>query len=266
MARDYYIFGESIVKVKFGYHVPPRASGGFVGSVTADSNLSELGLAVGPITVSPQWNHTPITPDDYGPGVPAELLADGCSEVRVGMTLVHYDEVVLEHCISESMGFTPSLDYNDLGLLAGVQAAAGQPHGGFHDYYASGWRYLGVNVVPGSPGVFIKGWRFRACVLAAPPQRIPLGTRRSLVELEFRAIPYRPPAVAVTVQTEVVTTLIRLFQLLDAGQITQAQFDIYEAQIVTFGTATVVLSASTSLDTEIRSSGAVVWDRNVDQT
>ena len=62
-----------------------------------------------------------------------------------------------------------------------------------------------------------KPWRFPTAYLTNRPMELPLGTSRSLVILNWRAIPYKPPtrptviseAIVVGLRPPVVTTITR---------------------------------------------------------
>lgn len=184
MSRDFVINGESLVRVRFGAQLSPSISN-IVGSQT---NLSELGLTEGDIRVSPNWSHDEIHADDYGPNIPAELHWM-LSDCNITMRLAHFDPVTLQRCIQQSMA-GQSLT-ND-----GIMAGAGTPMGGFVPFLASGYYFMSMNIL--SP-VLSTPWRFPAAYLAERPFSYPLSTKRSLVDLNWRAIPLPPnPTVEIT--------------------------------------------------------------------
>ncbi len=105
----------------------------------------------------------------------------------------------------------------------GIFGPIGTPMGSLLPLLASGNFYMSLNLA--SP-VLGMPWHFPACYLTGPPVEIPLGTERTLAVCIWRAIPY----------------------------------------VSTF-TSGMTLTSSGSLDTisfsEILSSGAILWDRNV---
>lgn len=184
MARDFQITGGVMVKVKVGEHVP--ASGSF-----EDGLFVELGLTSEAVRITPVFRHRDVVPDDFGPETPAEVVAQ-LAEVRINMTLVHYDQEVLETCVAEALGgllLTPGpLEGNDFGALP----PAGSLLGNYCQPGASGCHYVSLNLVPFDESQ--QGWRFPTSYLAAPPLTLPLGTKASLTELSWRAVPYAVPA------------------------------------------------------------------------
>lgn len=169
MARDLYINGETLVKVK-----------GMEGSPIED--LSELGLAEGPIRVLPRFAHRDWFVDDFGTEVPAEVFTR-LADATILMTLVHYDDAVLEACVIESLGGSA----DGAQWLHGTLAGAGIPLGGNNVRFADGNHYVDLNLL--SP-VANYPWRFYQCHLLGPPHEVPLGTKRSAVRLAWRAVPY----------------------------------------------------------------------------
>ena len=163
MARDYFINGECLVRVK-----------GATNSTIA--NLSELGLADNPIRVSYEFKHSDIKVDAWG-SVPPEsqfMLA----VANVSMTLVHIDRTVLDECVRLSMGG---------GSAVGVFPRAGTRMGGGGARFATTNNLIGLNLT--SP-VGSKPYRFLYSYLSAPPLEIPLGVEKSIFTLQWRVIPY----------------------------------------------------------------------------
>lgn len=201
MTRDFCINGETLVKVKFGAHV-------------SGVKLRELGLAAEEVRVIPKFYHSDIRVDDFGPNVPPEVLWM-LAEVRISMTLINYDPNVLDVCISESMGgVSPLRD-------AGTLAPAGTLMGGGGLIFGSGYHFISLNLLSPQLG---NPWRFRASYLADLPVQIPLGTKTTLADCQWRAIPYQP--------------------------------------LITKGTALTTSGAVTvTTINEIISSGAILWDR-----
>lgn len=163
MARDFFINGESLVLVK-----------GAVG--TAIASLSELGLADTPIQVSPQFEHMDINVNAWG-RAPADVQWM-LGWANISMQLVHFDANVLDVCIGLSMGGAPAI---------GAMGRAGQRMGAGVVRFAAGNRFVGLNIA--SPGAG-KPYRFLFAYLATPPYTFPLGNERSLVQLNWRAIPF----------------------------------------------------------------------------
>lgn len=185
MARDFYINGPSMVKVKVGAHIP--LSGSFI-----DGRFVELGLTTDSIQIAPVFRHRDVYADDFGPTTPAEVMSE-LAEVRIGMNLVHYDSEVLNVCVSESLGATmfspgPVADY-DFGALP----PAGSLLGNYCQPLESGCRFVSLNIIPGD-GSDALGWRFPTSYLHEQPWVLPVGVKASYAELSWRAVPYRVPA------------------------------------------------------------------------
>lgn len=177
MARDFQINGECLVKVKGGAHIS-----GFMFPEPA-----ELGLAAEGIVIEPRFYHEDIRCDDFGPSVPADVMWN-LAEVNIRMLLIHYDVNILDYCLSEAMGGT--LFSGNIAMGAGIVAPAGVIMGGYKNYFASGWHYISLNLL--SPVLGLP-WRFRAAYLTGQPLKIPLSTEKTVVELNWRAIPYAVP-------------------------------------------------------------------------
>lgn len=211
MTRGWQINGGGLVRVKFGGHIS-----GTVGTDTHFvsglyfTNLSELGLTTDSIDIIPKWRHGEIKPDDYGPDIPAELMAY-LAEVRIKMTLIHFDRDVLDICIAESMGGQYSVDEganpNPPGFpilpenqrlysggmydgFAGSMIAAGSLIGNGLPLFASGCHFISLNLE--SP-IGNYPWRFPFSTLAEYPIQYPIGSKASEVILNWRAIPYQSP-------------------------------------------------------------------------
>ena len=167
MARDYFINGESMVYVK------GRAD-------SAIGNLTELGLASGPILVTPIFHHQPINVNALGTA-PAEMQFM-LAEARITMSLVHFDRTVLDVCLTESMAGAPAV-----GQLARAGARMGNNLPRFAAGGALGNHYIGLNIA--SP-VGQKPWRFFYSFLAERPTEMPLGAERTICVCSWRAIPY----------------------------------------------------------------------------
>ena len=227
MATNLYIQGETMVMVKGGEH----CSGGPI------STRSDLGLSVGPVVMSPKFYHKEIKTDDFGPTAPVEIQWNLAS-VDISMTLVHFDADVLNICWSESMGGVrqeiviprvPPLQTFPAGMMVGAGSTLG--HG--LPMFASGCHYISLSLAaPQYPQNGIP-WRFRTCYLTAPPMEFPFGTERSLVKLNWRAIPYRP-----------------LYQRNSGGSANDP--------------ANIMIEGNVYSPTPIYSSGVILWDHKID--
>lgn len=182
MTRAYQINGECLVEVKGGAH----QSGNAIGDRT------ELGLASEQVIIRPRFVHADVHVDDFGPDIPPEVLCM-LAEVQLSMTLIHYDKDALQVCIEESLG-----QFSSPATVDGVIGPAGSPLGNGRPRLASGCHYISVNLT--SP-VLNYPWRFRTCYLADRPVEIPLGTHTSLVNLNWRCIPYRPSSSGVEISS-----------------------------------------------------------------
>lgn len=190
MPRDFIINGEALVRVRFGNHII-SGSVGALGSTTvpvgADTPLYELGLATEGIIVSPHLYHKNVHVNDFGgqEGPPSEVIPFP-PECNITMTLIHYDHEVLDACVAESHGGKiPSTRGPTAGTLhgsTGIPLGCGRPLG------ASGNHYISVNI--SSPQLDFP-WRFPASYLLTPPLEIPVGTKASVVQLNWKAIPYQ---------------------------------------------------------------------------
>lgn len=165
MGRDYVIYGETMVKVK-----------GMDGDTSPLASLQELGLCDGEIRITPNFYHKDINCDDFGPNVPAEVMFN-LADVTISMTLVHFDDAILDACINNSMA----------GSSDGTLAGAGTLMGNNKATLGNGNFFISLNLVSTQLGTI----RFPTSYLAVQPEKLPIGTKRSLVELNWRAIPYK---------------------------------------------------------------------------
>ena len=165
MARDYQINGEVMVQVK-----------GKAGSAIA--SLSNLGLTDrdGIVTITPNFIHEGIPVDAWGDASPEEQFF--LAGIGVRMTLVHFDQDVIEECMKLSQAGAAAI---------GTLPRAGSRMGGGVARFAAGNNYIGLNLT--SP-VQSKPWRFYFTRLTNPPFTWPLGTRRSHVVLNWEVVPY----------------------------------------------------------------------------
>lgn len=170
MGRAFQIFGETLVKVKGN-------------NQTSIASVSELGLASGMITIVPRFYHQDVHSSDFGPNAPPEVIWN-LADVAISMTLVHYDQDILDEVISESM----------CGAVDGTLInGAGQPMGGAWPVLTFPCHFMHLNLINGP--ALIKPWRFLAAYLTGMPVSLPLGTEKSAVSLNWRAIPYWPGSI-----------------------------------------------------------------------
>ncbi len=177
MTRQYQIFGPAPVRAKFGAHVP-------------SPTLNDLGLSQEAVAINFTLHHQPVRIDNFGPTIPVDNLWM-LEDAQIIMNLVHWDERTVDRCMMESAagGIEPTRDPS-LGLLPGFMAPAGLPLGGGVPAFFSGYHYVGLNIVPGNNK--ISPWAFPAAFLTQNPIVLPLGTKRSILQLRWQAIPYQP--------------------------------------------------------------------------
>jgi hypothetical protein len=193
MGRDFNPAGEVLVKLKFGAHYAGWGGFGVSGSL-----CRELGLADKSLEVVPTFWKRPLTPDDFGPNAPAEVLTMA-SIADIFLPLIHFDPDVLNAAALESQGVGPLVGGTLLPastVTAGwiVPGSAGKALGRGLPLNCSGNHYVSLNMQytqlePGGSGAC---WRFPACYLAEQPYRWPIGTDASVVQAHFRAIIYVP--------------------------------------------------------------------------
>ena len=164
MSRDFFINGESLISVK-----------GAAGSTIA--NLSELGLAEGPVSVTIDLRHLDINLDAWGNQIPADVQVM-IAAANISMGLIHMDRSNLDECLRLSMGGPTSI---------GMVSRAGTRMGANTARFAAGWKYVSLNTYSPVAG---KPWRFYNAYLTGPPMVFPLGTEKSVSVLNWRAIPY----------------------------------------------------------------------------
>ena len=178
------------------------------------------------MVITPVVRHREVYPDDYGTQqVPAETIYS-LAYCFIDMTLVHFDNDVLNACIMESMagggaqGIINTIRFGNsiLGLLlggllgvpqgvsvpktisavAGVLAPAGSLMGNGLPAFASGNHYISLNLLSPQLGF---PWRFPTSYLTEQPIVIPLGTEKSMVKMRWKAIPYAPTLTLSTAST-----------------------------------------------------------------
>lgn len=176
MPRDYIIYGETMVKVKGNGALSATLAGGTDFLAT----LWELGLATEGVRIIPRFIHQDIHVDDFGPNIPAEVMCM-MADCRIEMTLIHYDALVLDACITESLGSSK--------FPSGTLAPAGQTLGRGLPLFSSGCHYISLSLAASR---LVSPWRFPTSYLDSHPLIIPIGTERTIVNLSWRAIPYKP--------------------------------------------------------------------------
>lgn len=168
MPRDFYINGESLIRIRFGAHITP--------------SRVELGLAADQVRVVPRWAHKDIYVDDFGPDIPVDMMIN-LMEVNIYMKLIHFDRDVLNKCMGESAGGAnfdeDNVDLN--GLVGAGTLMRGGANRGDANYH-----FMGLNI---SAQSLNKPWRFPASTIVGDME-FPLGTKKSVVGLSWRAIPY----------------------------------------------------------------------------
>lgn len=174
MSRDFFINGESLVRVR------GRADTGI-------ASIQQLGLCEGPIVCSPSFIHDDMMVDAWGE-MPADVQFMGAT-MDIRMTLIQFDKTILNICVALSAGGVPA---------EGQVARAGQRMGNNMARFAApqvnpatgynaGNNYIGLNI--NSP-VYGLPWRFIYTYLTQKPFEFPLGAKRSGVILNWRAICY----------------------------------------------------------------------------
>ncbi len=167
MSRNYYVNGETMVKVKGR-------------SDSTIANITELGLTDHSIRIAIQNHRLRIRVDAYGDGPPeSQFMGAGAT---VQMTLVHFDSDVLDFCVQEAWGSTPG--FGQMGH-AGSLMGNGLPR--FGPGGVNGNHFIGLNLIS-APGK--RPWRFYYAALADNPIDFPIGTERSLITLNWEAFPY----------------------------------------------------------------------------
>lgn len=179
MTRGFVTYGEAMVYVR-----------GPEGSIIEE--ITELGLCSESIRITPRYNHLDILTDDFGPSVPVEVLSN-MADAKVSMTLVHFDWNIVDYCMYLAMGGTGPVndeqDYDGSLSQAGSPLGFGKPMYDPSNHYVS--LYLRSATETLSPPTNVP-YRFICSYLDGQPLEIPLGTERSLLQLSWRVIPYRP--------------------------------------------------------------------------
>ncbi len=163
MARGFKISGAALVRVK-----------GNVNTLIA--GIQELGLTQDAIDVTYEFRHMDIQVNAWGQAPPD--LQFMLAWANISMNLVHYDDTILDECIKEATGG---------GAAPGTMPAAGILMGGNAARFAAGNHFVGLNITSPVEG---KPYRFLTAYLANNPVRVPIGTEKKVVQLNWRAIPY----------------------------------------------------------------------------
>lgn len=165
MARDFLIPGEAMVFVR-----GPASS-----SIAGNGN--QLGLSEDQIRVAPKFKYKDINVNAWGSDqVPVDVQRF-LAWVDISMNLVHFDRDFLDECKRLMMG----------GTLIGRTGRTGSRIGAGLGRWVQGNNYIGIAI---SSPVVAKPWRFWYCHMTEDPVEYPIGTERSVVAVNFRAIPY----------------------------------------------------------------------------
>lgn len=174
MARDFYIPGQTLASVKGPSNsiIPLR---------------TELGLSPDPIRVSLNFQHEDIPVDAWGGRVPPEIQCM-LSSISITINLIHFDNAVLKECerLSLAGGGGPGAGE---GVLpnAGARMGNNLPRFGVSQTGVAN-NFIGLNFqCPVGPDA---AFRFYFAYLAATPIVLPLGTEKSIVQTQWRVIPY----------------------------------------------------------------------------
>ena len=166
MTRDFVINGPALVRVKGN-------------SSSAISVATDLGLSDGPIQPQLNYRHTDLSVDAFGGqnGIPPDVQWMG-ADMTIPLTLVHFDEAVLQECLRLSMAGSAG---------EGIMRRAGFRMGNNTARFAPGNSYISMSIT--SPDGLLP-WRFLTCYLNGTPMMFPVGVERTGVILSWRAIPY----------------------------------------------------------------------------
>lgn len=162
MARSFVVQGETLIQVK-----------GHANSSIA--SLSNLGVTDSPIQVTMHDNVDDIITDPTGKMTPIDAQTMG-GFATINFSIVHFDRAILDALYALSVG----------GSAPGTMGRAGQVMGNGLARLASGWLFFGMNLTAPVAG---SGWNFKACRIA-DSYSWPLGTERSAVAVQVKAIPY----------------------------------------------------------------------------
>ncbi len=167
VGRSWFINGPAMMSVKAGVDAIGMAG------------LTEFALTRGPISVTPQFSHRDINLDAWG-DAPAETQAM-LGTLSVSADPINFDPDVLSILVALAAGRIGSV------ANEGTLPMAGQLMGGNAARFASGWKYVSLNIYAPISG---RPFRFYNAYLTSPQFAMPLGTEKSVVPVTFRVIPY----------------------------------------------------------------------------
>jgi len=168
MARDFQISGETLVLVKGRPDGPVPA-------------LFQLGLSTDPIHVSLEFRHKDLIVDAQGDEIPVDVQYK-LAAANISMRLIHFDPIVVQGCWRSA---------NAGAVVVGTTGRAGQRMGNNQPRFgpggANGNHYLGLNLT--SPVGNIP-YRFWYAYLTQRPSEYTLGTEKTILTMNWRAIPF----------------------------------------------------------------------------
>jgi len=193
MGREYYINGESLVQVKVGGHAAGMVDG--TSPIPASSGIYELGLAAEDIRMQFNFKYIDQKYSEWGTDIPVDVMWN-LSDVIISMNLIHFDSSVLDFCFAEAMG--GAIGPLPVGDPIGNFYDAGQalsPFGSMLGNNAplgdSGCHFIGLSILSEQEG---RPWNFPSAYIINPV--FPLGTKTSIAQVNWRAIPYSPYTVS----------------------------------------------------------------------
>lgn len=140
------------------------------GNTMVYANGAELGLSNSQISITLNPRHLDIQVSTFGPDVPPEIQAM-LADATISMTLVNFDAAVLQACVRRSMACSADGVMPSAGVLMGAASM-----------------FTSLNI---SSPVGQVPWTFPSAYLVAPAVDWPLGNERSIVSLNWRAIPFK---------------------------------------------------------------------------
>lgn len=153
-------------------------------SDSAIATTTALGLSDVGIRITLNTRYDDIMVDAWGQEVPVDVQTM-LSDAQINMTLVHFDRGVLDVVLALSMGGG--------GISIGQVVSAGQRLGQGLPIFSPGNSLISLNLT--SP-VGNKPFLFPTTYLTGPGMEYPIGTKRSIVNLNWRALPYAFPTQA----------------------------------------------------------------------
>lgn len=150
------------------------------------NTLQQLGLAASQIRISFDFKHSDVNADAWGKE-PFEIQFM-LAEANITMDLIHFDMPVLQDCLRESQGGAAGQ------AAEGTTPRAGARLGNNAARFAATNHFIGLNISCPVGGGGVAGsvlpWCFYFAYLTGPPVQIPLGTEKSILQCNWRAIPY----------------------------------------------------------------------------